>query len=331
MVPDGPGASRAAIPAGDRTSGPRSARGTLRTMTEPTDPTAPPVLPTASYAVTGATGHLGRLAVDALLRRGVPARNVFALVRDPGKADDLAALGVGVRQADYDRPETLGPALEGIERLLLVSSPAAENPLEQHTNVIRAADAADVGFVVYTSILHADETENVLAPKHADTEDVLQASGLPFAVARNGWYIENYTTRLDEYLTAGEIVGAAGEGRVSAATRADFAEAAVSLLTGDIVDQQGYWELGGEAFTMSELAATITEVTGKEVVYRDLSPEAFTDHLRAAGLDDDTAGFVTALELSVARGELETDSPALVDLLGRAPTSLADAVRAARL
>ena len=299
--------------------------GTLATMSEA------PVLPTATYAVTGATGHLGRLAVDALLRRGVPARNVFALVRDTARADDLAALGVGIREADYDRPETLEPALEGIERLLLVSSPASENPVGQHTAVIRAAGAADVGFVVYTSILHADETENVLAPKHAETEDVLQGSGLPFAVTRNGWYLENYTGRLGEYLERGEIVGAAGDGRVSAATRADYAEAAVSLLTGDIVDQQGYWELGGPAFSMSDLADAITEVTGTKVVYRDLSPEEFTDLLRGAGMDEGTAGFVTALELSTARGELETDSPALENLLGRAPTSLVDAIRAARV
>jgi NAD(P)H dehydrogenase (quinone) len=293
--------------------------------------TEPPVLPTATYAVTGATGHLGRLAVDALLRRGVPARNVFALVRDPDRAKDLADLGVGVREADYDRPETLEPALEGIERLLLVSSPSADDPVGQHTAVIRAADAADVGFVVYTSILHADDTENVLAPKHADTEDVLQGSGLPFAVARNGWYVENYTGRLDEYLARGEIVGASGDGRVSAATRADYAEAAVSLLTGDIADQQGYWELGGPAFSMTELAAAITDVTGTEVTYRDVSPEEFTDILRSAGMDEGTAGFVAALEASTARGELETDSPALENLLGRAPTSLNDAIRAARL
>lgn len=293
--------------------------------------TEPPVLPTATYAVTGASGHLGRLAVDGLLRRGVPARNVFALVRRPDRAADLADLGVGVREADYERPETLDAALEGVERLLLVSSPTVGNRLEQHTNVLRAADAADVGFVVYTSVLHADETELVLAPEHAATEDELQASGLPFAVARNGWYTENYTGRLDEYLARGEIVGASGTGRVSAATRADYAEAAVSLLAGDIADQQGYWELGGPAFTMADLAATITEVTGTEIAYRDLAPDDFADLLRGAGTDEQTVRFVTALETSTAKGELETDSPALPNLLGRAPTPLADAVRAARL
>ncbi|HEY2225169.1 SDR family oxidoreductase [Actinomycetospora sp.] len=290
-----------------------------------------PVMPAPSFAVTGATGHLGRLAVDALLRRGVPAGNVFALVRDPGMAKDLADLGVGVREADYDRPETLGPALEGIERLLLVSSPTPGDRVRQHSAVIDAANAADVGFVVYTSVIHADETELALAPEHAATEDLLQGSGLPFAVARNGWYTENYTARLEEYLASGEIVGAAGQGRVSAATRADYAEAAVALLSGDIVDQQGYWELGGPAFTLAELAATITEVTGTTVTYRDLSGDEYTDLLVGVGMDRSTAEFVASLDLSAARGELQTDSPALTNLLGRAPTSLVDAVRVARM
>jgi NAD(P)H dehydrogenase (quinone) len=292
---------------------------------------ATPVMPAPSFAVTGATGHLGRLAVDALLRRGIPAGNVFALVRDPARAKDLADLGVGVREADYDRPETLGPALEGIERLLLVSSPDPGDRVRQHTAVIDAANAADVGLVVYTSVVHADETALVLAPEHAATEDVLQGSGLPFAVARNGWYTENYTARLDEYLARGEIVGAAGQGRVSAATRADYAEAAVALLTGDIADQQGYWELGGPAFTLAELAATITDVTGTTVTYRDLSGADYTDVLVGVGMDRPTAEFVASLDLSAARGELETDSPALANLLGRAPTSPADAIRAARI
>ena len=103
------------------------------------------------------------------------------------------------------------------------------------------------------------------------------------------------------------------------------------MLTGDITDQQGYWELGGPSFTLAELAATITEVTGTQVVYRDLGGEDFTEYLAGAGLDRPTAEFVASLDLYAARGELETDSPALENLLGREPTSLVDAVRAARL
>ena len=291
--------------------------------------TTPPVLPTATYAVTGATGHLGRLAVDALLRRGIPGRNVFALVRDPARAEDLAALGVGVRTADYDRPETLRSALEGIERLLFVSGSEAGRRTEQHTAVVAAADAADVGHIVYTSILRADTTENVLAPEHAATEQVLRESGIPHAVARNGWYTENYTRRLAEFRERGEIVGASGDGRVSAATRADYAEAAVTLLAGDIADQVGVYELGGPSFSMAELASTITEVTGTSVAYRDHSSDAFVSSLTEAGVDAETARFVAALEDSTARGELETSPDTLAELLGREPTSLANAVRAA--
>jgi NAD(P)H dehydrogenase (quinone) len=295
------------------------------------DPSAePPVLPTATYAVTGATGHLGRLAVDALLRRGVPARNVFALARDTARLDDVAALGVGVREADYDRPDTLRAALDGIERLLFVSGSEVGRRLEQHTAVVDAANAADVGFIVYTSVIRADDTQLVLAPEHAATEQVLESSGLPFASARNSFYLEVHTARVEEYLAAGEIVGAAGEGRISGATRADFAEAAVALLAGDIVESTGYHELGGPSYSLADVAATITEVTGSTVTYRDLSAEDLTAELVRAGVDGETAGFVASIDSSIARGELETSSDELTRLLGRGPTGLLDAVRAAR-
>lgn len=286
---------------------------------------APPV----SCAVTGATGALGRLAVDALLRRGVPPENVFVLVRDPARAADLADLGVGVRVADYDRPETLTEALDGIERLLFVSGNEVGRRIDQHAAVIRAADAADVGHIVYTSLVHAATSQNPLAEEHAATERMLAESGLPHAVARNSFYVEVYTRRLAEFLERGEILGAAGDGRVAAATRADFAEAAVSLLVGDIADQVGVHELGGPGFTMAELAAAITEVTGTSVTYRDVTPEELVATLVAAGSDDPTAGFVAALESSTARGELDTPDDELVALLGREPTSLVDALRAA--
>jgi NAD(P)H dehydrogenase (quinone) len=291
--------------------------------------TEPPVLPTASYAVTGATGALGRLAVDALLRRGIPERNVFALVRDPSRATELADLGVGVREADYDRPDTLRAALDGIERLLFVSGNEMGRRVDQHTAVISAADAADVGHIVYTSLVHADTSGNPLAPEHAATERALAESGLPHAVARNSFYLEVYTARLGEFVERGEILGAAGEGRVAGATRADFAEAAVSLLSGDIADQVGVHELGGPGFTMAELAEAVTEVTGTTVRYRDLAPDELVAALTGNGAPEATAEFVAALDSSIARGELDTPPDALTRLLGRAPTSLVDAVRAA--
>ncbi|MFI6423820.1 NAD(P)H-binding protein [Promicromonospora sp. NPDC050880] len=282
-----------------------------------------------TYAVTGATGHLGHLVVAELLSRGVPAADVVAVVRTPDKAADLAERGVQVREGDYDRPETLPAALAGVQRLLLVSGSEPGRRVPQHAAVIEAAQAAGVGRIVYTGILNADETTNPLAGEHQATEQALRASGLPVSVLRNGWYTENYTDRLEEFLQRGEIVGATGTGKVSAAPRADYAAAAATALLTDDGDVVVH-ELGGEAFTFAELAATISDVTGTPVAYRDLPVEEYTAELEQAGLDAGTAGFVAGIDASIAAGDLETSSDDLARLLGRPVTPLADVVRAAR-
>lgn len=294
-----------------------------------------------TYAVTGATGHLGRLVVEELLSRGVPATDVVAIARTPEKAADLAERGVQVREGDYDRPETLPAALDGVQRLLLVSGSEPGARVAQHTAVIDAAKAAGVGRIAYTSILNADDTTNPLAGEHQATEQVLRASGVPVTLLRNGWYTENYTDRLAEFAERGEIVGATGDGKVSAAPRADYAVAAAAALLADDSAADGttdaaaapvvvVHELGGPAFAFTELASTISDVTGAPVAYRDLSAEAFAAELQQVGLDAGTAGFVAGIDASIAAGDLQTDSGDLVRLLGRPATPLADAVRAAR-
>ncbi len=163
-----------------------------------------------TYAVTGASGRLGRLAVQELLHRGVPASNVVAVVRTRGKAADLAERGVRVREADYARPETLGAALAGVARLLLVSSSEPGRRPAHHTNVIWAAKTAGASRIVYTIMLNVDDTTNPLADEHRASERALREAGVPFTLLRNGWYTENYTDQLGQYLDAGEIVGAVG-------------------------------------------------------------------------------------------------------------------------
>lgn len=281
------------------------------------------------FAVTGATGRLGHHVVEELLARGVPASDVVAVVRTSSKAADLAARGVQVRHGDYSAAETLPAALAGVQRLLLVSGSEPGQRVAQHTAVIEAARDAGVERLVYTSILRADTSSNPLAGEHKVTEEVLRASGLPFTLLRNSWYIENYTDQLDQYLQHGEILGAAGSGRVSAAARADYGVAAAAALltegTGNALH-----ELGGPAFTLAELAATITDVTDRQVSYRDTSAEELAAALQGFGLDAGTAGFVAAIDTSIAAGDLETSSNDLAALLGRPVTPLADAVRAGR-
>lgn len=280
-------------------------------------------------AVTGASGHLGRLVVEALLAQGLPPTKIVALVRDPEKVADFAAQGVQVRRADYAQPEMLAAAFLGIERLLLVSSNEVGQRLPQHLNVVEAARNSGVSFLAYTSILKADTSRMQLAGEHKATEQVIRDSGISFALMRNSWYIENYTDQLAQTLRHGVVLGSAGDGRVSAATRADYAAAAAAVLTGNDHKNKTY-ELGGdESFTLAELAVEISKQSGREVVYRDLPVEEFAQVLIGAGLPESLARVLADADLGLKRGELFTDSTDLSRLINRPTTTLAEAVASA--
>lgn len=277
-------------------------------------------------AITGATGNLGRLVVDDLLDREVSASEIVAAVRSPGDAFDLADRGVEVRKADYTEPDTLDTAFDGIDRLLLISSPAVGERLAHHQNVVDAAAANDVGGLAYTSMLRAETSPLQLATEHEATEEYIRASNLPFTILRNGWYIENYTEQLEQALDQGAFIGCAGSGRISAATRADYAAAAASVLTTEGHEGEIY-ELGGdEAFTMDELAAVVTEQSGTKVVYRDLPPEDYKQALVDAGLPDAQAAVFADADQGIAEGHLYTESDDLHHLIGRSTTPLDEAV-----
>jgi NAD(P)H dehydrogenase (quinone) len=280
-----------------------------------------------SIVVTGATGHLGRLVVEALLARGVPAQQIVATGRRVEALADLQDQGVTVRRADYTDPESLRTAFAGAEKVLLVSSSEVGQRAAQHGNVIAAAQDAGVRLIAYTSIPKADSTTLLLAAEHKATEELLARSGVPHVILRNGWYTENYTGQLATYLEHG-IVGSAGEGRVSAATRADFAAAAAAVLAED-GHAGAVYELGGEAFTMSELAATVSAATGRAVTYADVPVEQYVQILVRAGLPEPVAAVFADGDRGVAAGELYVEGSDLEKLIGRAPTPLAEAVAAA--
>ena len=282
--------------------------------------------------VTGASGHLGRLVVEALLERGTPAADVVAIARTPESISDLADRGVQVRRADYTDPASLEAAFAGVDRLLLVSGSEVGQRIAQHANVIDAAKRAGVAFVAYTSITRADTTDLVLAAEHRATEELLTASGLPHALLRNSWYLENYTGQLPTFLEHDAVLGAAGEGRVSAATRADYAEAAAVVLAGDggHGHEGAVYELGGDhAFSLGELAETVGRVAGREVAYRDLSVADHTAALAAAALPAGYAAVLADSDRGIAEGALFTDTGDLSRLIGRPTTGLEAALRAA--
>ena len=279
-------------------------------------------------AITGATGQLGRLVIDALLQR-VPASEVLALVRDPLKARDLTALGVTVRQADYSQPPTLATALAGVERLLLISSNEIGQRTVQHCAVIDAAKAAGVKLLAYTSVLRADTSPLGLAAEHLATEQALSASGLDHVLLRNGWYSENYSAGLPTALEHGVLLGAAGQGRIASAARADYAEAAAVVLTSAGQAGRVYELAGDSAYTLEQLAAQTARQSGKPLVYQNLSQEEYQAALLGIGLPEGFAVLLADSDAAAAKGALFDDGQQLSRLIGRGTTPIGDSVAAA--
>jgi NAD(P)H dehydrogenase (quinone) len=278
--------------------------------------------------VTGATGKLGGQVIQQLVQK-VPASQIVAGVRDPGKAADLAKRGVHVRLADYDRADTLASAMAGVDKVLLISTSELGGRLAQHRAVIDAAKRAGVRLFVYTSILHAASSTLGIAAEHKATEEAIRASGLPFVFLRNGWFIENYTENLGPVLAQGGLLGSSGDGRVAAAARADFAAAAVAALTGPGQENRTYELAGDVPFSMGDLTREISKRAGKAVAYQDLPPADYRKALVGAGVPAPFADLLVDSSVGIGEGELDDESGDLRRLIGRPTTPLADAVAAA--
>lgn len=277
------------------------------------------------YAVTAATGQLGRLVIAALLERA-SAADIVALVRDPSKASDLAAIGVTVRLFDYDTPGQLAASLAGVTRLLFISSDAPDRRIPQHRAVIDAAMAAGVGALAYTSIIHADTNPISLAQSHRDTEKMIADSGIPHAILRNSWYIENYLIGAETAIEHGALLGSTGDGRISAATRADYADAAALILTRAPGPNRVYELAGDEAFTLPDVAAALSEASGRMVTYRDLPEAGYRDALVAGGVPAAFAAALAEYSAQAAGGILADDSRTLSGLIGRPTETMRAAV-----
>ncbi|WP_416985991.1 NAD(P)H-binding protein [Streptomyces sp. T028] len=279
-----------------------------------------------SIVVTGATGNLGRLVVEGLLEK-VPADQVTAVVRSAEKAADLAGRGVRIAVADYTAPETLHGLFSTGDKVLLVSSPEFEGRFGKHRAVLDAARAAGVALFAYTSALSA--LSSSLADDHRETEAAIIASGLPYVLLRNGWYNENYTEQLAPVLEYGVVTQAAGEGRVAAAARADYAAAAVAVLTGEGHEGRAYELSGDTAFGFADYAAELSRQTGREIGYNAVSAEAFTGILTGAGLSAQVAAILVDVEASIAKGEMAGTPGELSRLIGRSTTPIGDSITVA--
>lgn len=274
-------------------------------------------------AITGATGHLGQLVVKKLKDKGA---DIIALVRTPSKAE---ALGVEARAFDYSKSEGLTESLKGVDHLLLISGSEVGQREQQHKNVIAAAKEAGVKWIVYTSLLHADKSTTILGPEHVATEKALKDSRIPYTILRNGWYSENYAASIPSALQTGQFIGSAGEGKISSATRSDYADAAVAVLTSSGQEGKVYELAGDESYTLADLAAEVSRQTGKDIPYNDMSESEYTAVLTQAGLPAELAAAYANFDTGTANGDYFDDQKQLSSLIRRPTTPLSESVKIA--
>lgn len=278
-------------------------------------------------AITGATGQLGQLVINELLKAH-NAQDIAAIVRNPAKAKSLADNGVQVREADYSNPAALASALQGVDKLLLISSSEVGQRTVQHRNIIDAAKSAGVQLIAYTSLLRADSSPLGLHVEHVATENYLAQSGVPYVVLRNGWYSENYLASVPAALEHGAFIGSAGEGKIASAAREDYAEAAAKVLSLDNQAGKVYELAGDSAWTLAELTEKISALTGKTVAYHHLSEADFAAALQDAGLPEGFAKLLADSDVGASKGGLFDDSHQLSRLIGRPTTSIDDSLKA---
>ena len=279
-------------------------------------------------AITGATGQLGNLVIEQLLQL-TAAQNIVALVRKIDKAEHFKVQGIEPREFDYDHPETLVPALSGIDKLLLISTNEIGRRTPQHQAVIDAAKVAGVPYLAYTSLLRADTSPLGLAQEHRETEKLIQDSGITYTFLRNNWYSENYLAGVAHTIEIGTLFGAAQDGRISSASRIDYAEAAAKVLTSTGHENKTYELAGSESFSLSDLATFIGQAVNKDIIYQNLSAEEYTQGLTQAGLPAGLVDVIVDADIQTIQGAMYSDSKDLEQLIGHKTTSIQDAIKAA--
>ncbi|MCP8893738.1 SDR family oxidoreductase [Shinella daejeonensis] len=284
--------------------------------------------------VTGASGHLGRLVLDALLASGkVAPQNIIATSRDTAKLDAYAARGITVRAADFDDPSSLDEAFAGASRILLVSTDALDRPgrrLAQHKAAVAAAQRAGARHILYTSMPQPDDSRVTFAPDHLGTEDAIKATGIAYTILRNGWYAENLFMALPQALRTGVWHSATGDGRIAHVTRADIADALAGALLNAGSDSRTYTLTGPKAYTADEIAAVVSETTGKPLKVMHVSDAELAAGLKQAGLPEAVIPTVVSFDTNTRDGKIAMVTNDIERLSGHAPMAFEEFVKANR-
>jgi NAD(P)H dehydrogenase (quinone) len=279
--------------------------------------------------VTGATGHFGAQAISHLLNKGINPSEISVLVRDATKAATLTAKGIEIRVGNYTDSDSLVNAFMGVDKLLLVSSndrQAIENRTSHHINVIKAAKAAGVKHIIYTSFVRKPHFEDsaiaAFQNSHVQSEAFLKESGLIYTILQNGIYLEMIPVFTgDKVKETGNILFPAADGRASYVLRAELAEAAAYVLTTEGHEHKTYGLTNTTSVSFRDIGAYLSVAIGKEVTYQSPTVEEFRSTLKQFGVPDIYIGMFTMWGLAVAQGVMDIEDNTLSQFLGRAPTT----------
>jgi NAD(P)H dehydrogenase (quinone) len=278
--------------------------------------------------VTGASGQLGRGVINHLLDTfKVPAPQIIAATRTPANLADLAARGVVVRAADFNDRTSLENAFQGVDRVLIISTSEMDlkdgRRLKQHETAVAAAKKAAVGHLLYTSMPNPEPVSPVLfANDHYGTEQAIKASGIAYTIFRNGWYQENLFMALPQAIASGHWYTSAGEGRIAHGARDDMAAAIAGGLAAVSNESMTYTLTGPHAYTTAEVAALVSEVTGKPLDVVQVSDEALTEGVKAAGIPEDFARIIVSFDANTRAGRIAMVTDAVETLSGRKSKTL---------
>ncbi|MGT2443678.1 SDR family oxidoreductase [Ensifer adhaerens] len=283
--------------------------------------------------VTGATGQLGKLVLDQLLASGIAPARIIATSRDTAKLADYIARGVQARVADFDDPASLDQAFAGADRILIISTDALDQPgkrLKQHLAAVAAAKKAGAKHIVYTSMPSPETSVIPFAPDHLGTENAIKATGIPYTILRNGWYMENLFMALPHALETGQWYSSSGEGRLAHIARGDAAKAAAAALAASTSESHTYTLTGGELRSTDEIAALVAKATGKSLNVVHISDEALAGGLKSAGLPDFLIPIVVSFDANTRGGHIDMVTSDVTALTGATPVTLAAFLEASK-
>lgn len=278
--------------------------------------------------ITGASGNFGKTTIDFLLKKGIPANTISALVRDEAKGADLKAKGINIKIGDYDNYESLVAAFKGIDKLVLVSGTDIVNRGKQQENVVKAAKEAGVKHILYTSFERKNETETspiaFLAKSHIDTDNAIKASGMTYTIFRNNLYLDVLPMFLGDQVLETGVFFPAGETKSAFALRSDLAEATANVLTSEGHENKEYAMNNVENYSFQEVADELGKIANKKIDYINPDADVYTDALSKAGVPAEYIGMFAGFAEAIKQGEFNSSKTDLENLLGRKPTSLED-------